>query len=76
MEANQNIDMLKRAVIQRFGRKIEDKASCKQLSVEIFLRTGNYISKYTIECLFGLSASVGPANPKIFDFLAKYSGLK
>ena len=76
MDANQNIDLLRRAVSQRFGRKIEDEASSKQLSIEIFLKTGHYISKHTIAGLFGLNTGGRDFNPVILDFLAEYVGLQ
>lgn len=76
MDANQNIDLLRQAVSQRFGRKVEDEASSKQLSIEIFLKTGHYISKHTIAFFYGLKTGGRPLNPIILDFLAEYAGLQ
>jgi len=75
MEANQNIKMLKQAVLQRFGRQIEDQASSEQLSIEIFLSTDHYISKATIMSLFGSGTDGWAVNPKILSFLAEYAGV-
>lgn len=76
MDANQNIDLLRQAVSQRFGRNVEDEASCKQLSIEIFLNTGHYISKHTIAFFYGLNTGSRPFNPIILDFLTEYAGLQ
>ena len=75
MQGSQNIDVLKKAVIQQFGRRIEDRASCEQLSIEIFLATGHYISKNTIACFFGIDVSKEPDNLRILNFLEQYSKL-
>jgi hypothetical protein len=75
MEANQYINLLKQAVLQRFGRQIEDKALSEQLSIDIFLSTDHYISKETIMYLYGIRAEGGAINPKILSFLAKYAAV-
>ena len=76
MDASQNIDLLRQAVSQRFGRKVEDEASSKQLSIDIFLKTGHYISMHTIARFYGLTTGGRPFNPMILDFLAEYIGLQ
>jgi len=72
MLANQDIETLKISVSDRCGFELSDSQSCKLLSIDIFLKTDNYLSTKTLMKFFGLIDTYDEENPIVKTFLAIY----
>jgi|GEM_PF-2086274 len=67
------VKILKDALIKKFGSEVTDALSCENLSIAIFLNSGNYVSRSTLMRLFGIVEKPSSLNPKVLDFLMKYA---
>lgn len=73
MLTEQRLIKLREALIKKFGSEVTDCLSSEKLSIAIFLKSGNYVSRSTIMHLFGLVEKPGSINSKILDFLDTYA---
>ena len=72
--SKEHIDLLKRAIIECFGRTLDSPTDYDMLSADIRECTGETISSATLKRLFGyLKPSTAP-RPSTLSVLARYVG--
>ncbi len=54
MNNSLDLELLRKLIRLKIGTGLRDAKSCQQLSIAIFLRSGDYVSRTTIMRLFDL----------------------
>lgn len=74
MYPNHELSVLRRRLLEKIGSTTLGPGDCSEISVQIFVKTGYYVSRSTIKRIFSTTPNLSDSSPFVKNAIGSFLG--